>query len=336
MYPPDDSSCWRGEWTAATPMVDLWAYSAVIRTVAALPSLHAWRLGDDKGSRRSVLWCANPVGPAGSTADGVAVLTQTAPPPSLPLGDVDGPGAFSAGPLLSTSSPLTDGLLSTLATGLSRAAADAIGDAVGRAIDTQPADGRQPPAAGPRPFRSPDAGVRRWAGAMVQLAGSWLPELAILPNSRRDFDDPETRWDTESMAFAARHSVHAANDRFASDVLAPHVTALVLEHVPQDAAVTLAGDAIHIWWEYTAESSTAAGKVVRTVDVARRIREAIPSFVLADHPDHSHRVEERLAERAARAAAYRASRATGRHTDPTLQSIYDTAQAQYDAGQLSD
>ena len=332
MYPPDDSPCWSGEWTPADPMVDLWAHSAVIRTVAALPNLHAWRLGDDKGSRRSVLWCAGPVADDGSSPDGgVAILTQTAPPPSLPLGDVDSQGAQQRKPFLGSSSSMTDGLLIALATGLSRTAADAIGDAVGRARNTPPIDVSADHAAGPRPFRAPGAGVRQWAGGIAQLPGSWLPGLAVLPNSLRDFDDPGTRWGTESMAFAARHSVHSADDRFASDVLAPHVTAIVLDHVPDDAAVTIAGDAIHIWWEYTAESRTAAGKVGRTVDIARRIRDAIPSFVLADHPDHSHRVEERLAERAAQAAAYRASRKTGRHADPTLQSIYDTAQAEYEA-----
>jgi hypothetical protein len=331
MYPPDDSPCWSGEWQAASPLVDLWAHSAVIRTVAALPNLHAWRLGDDKGSRRSVLWCASPADLTGAGPEGVAVLTQTAPPPSLPVGDVDSDGDLVGGSFLRASS-MTDGLLSALAIGLSRATADAIGDAVGRSQE----EDSPTPSGAPRPFRSPDPGVRQWIGGMVQLPGSWLPELAILPNSRRDIDDPGTGWDTESMAFAVRHSVHAADTRFASDVLAPHVTALVLDQVPADAAVTLAGDAIHVWWEYTDRSRTAAGKVVRTVDVARRIRDAIPSFVLADHPDHSHRVEDRLAERAARAAAYRASRATGRHTDPTLQRIYDTAQAEYEASRTRD
>jgi len=314
-------------------MVDLWAHSAVIRTVGTLPRLHAWRLGDDKGSRRSVLWCAGPADSAGSNPDGVAILTQTAPPPSLPLGDVDSQGEQLARPLTGNSSAMTDGLLIALATGLSRTVADAIGDAVGGARGTSPTDGPAERPDGPPPFRSPGAGVRQWAGGVAQLRGSWLPGLAILPNSRRDFDDPGTRWGTESMAFAARHSVHAADERFASDVLAPHVTAIVLDHVPDDAAVTIAGDAIHIWWEYTAESRAAAGKVGRTVEIARRIRDAIPSFVLADHPDHSHRVEERLAERAAQATAYRASRTTGRHTDPTLQSIYDAAQAEYEASQ---
>jgi hypothetical protein len=168
---------------------------------------------------------------------------------------------------------------------------------------------------------------------MAQVPGAWLPSLAILPRRERDMDDPGTRWSTESMAFAARHSVHAADTRFASDVLAPHVTALVLEHVPDDAAVTVSGDAIHIWWEYTDDTRTAVGKADRTVEVAVRIRDALPSFISTDYPDHSHRVEERLAERAARAAAYQASRSAGRHDDPTLQRIYAQAQADYESRQ---
>jgi hypothetical protein len=108
---------------------------------------------------------------------------------------------------------------------------------------------------------------------------------------------------------------------------------LILDHVSDDAAVTVAGDAVHVWWEYSADNRSAKGKALRTVEVADRIRDALPSFVLADHPDHSHRVEERLAERAAQAAAYRAGRVTGRHQDPTLQRIYAQAQASYQLGQ---
>jgi hypothetical protein len=75
------------------------------------------------------------------------------------------------------------------------------------------------------------------------------------------------------------------------------------------------------------------GKADRTVEVAVRIRDALPSFISTDYPDHSHRVEERLAERAARAAAYQASRSAGRHDDPTLQRIYAQAQADYESRQ---
>lgn len=168
---------------------------------------------------------------------------------------------------------------------------------------------------------------------MAQLPGAWLPDLAILPRGERDIDDPGTRWATESMAFALRHSVHAADTRFASDVLAPHVTALVLDHVPADAAVTVAGDAVHVWWAYADGNRSTTGKANRTVEVAARVRDALPSFVLTDYPDHSHRVEERLAERAATAAAYRARRSAGRHDDPTMQRIYARARADYESRQ---
>ena len=111
------------------------------------------------------------------------------------------------------------------------------------------------------------------------------------------------------------------------------MTALVLDHVPADAAVTLAGDAVHVWWEYTADNRSASGKAARTVEVADRIRDALPSFVLADYPDHSHRVEERLAERAATGSRLPGRRVAGRNQDPTLQRIYAQAQATYQLGQ---
>jgi hypothetical protein len=340
MNPPDDSPCWAGEWTTVAPMVDLWAHSALVRTVAALPTLHAWRLGDDKGSRRSLLWCATPMPDSTDAPDGnghgVAVLSQSAPPPSLGLGDVDGQGDLLAGPVVRASSSMTEGLLFTLATELSRTAADAIADAVGGRSQSQSQVAEAPSEAGMSPYRPTDSGVRRWVGGIAQLPGAWLPELAILPTSRRDIDDPGTRWGTESVAFAARHTVHAVDTKFASDVLAPHVTALILDQVPDDAAVTVAGDALHVWWEYTEPSSAATARASRTVEIACRLRDALPTFVLGDYPDHSHRVEERLAERAARAAAYRAARKTGRHKDPTLQQIYATAQAEYEAGRQKD
>lgn len=333
MLPPDDSPCWAGDWSPVDPMAGMWVHSAVARTVGALPTLHAWRLGDDKGTRRTLVWSATrgPNTPSGAgDRDGVAVLTQTAPPPSLPLGDVGPDGEVNG--VIPASSSLTGALLGTLASTLTRATADALADAFARPTGPDQPDPSISDA-GARPYRSPDPGVRRWVGGMAQVPGAWLPDLAILPRRERDMDDPGTRWSTESMAFAARHSVHAADTRFASDVLAPHVTAVVLEHVPDDAAVTMSGDAIHLWWEYTDDSRAAVGKAERTVEVAVRFRDALPSFITTDHPDHSHRVEERLAERAARASAYRARRSAGRHDDPTLQHIYAQAQADYESRQ---
>ncbi|HVQ18174.1 MAG TPA: hypothetical protein VMT27_03960 [Actinomycetes bacterium] len=299
MQSPDDSVCWTGGWAPVDPLGALWAQSAMLRTIDAMPRLHPWRLGDDKGSRRSLLWCGETVPPP----SGVAILCQTAPDPSLPLGD---PGS-------------TPELLSGITVGLPALVASAAADAVApRTADTSP-----------NVYRRPDPGVRQWVGGLAQLHGAWLPPLAILPRSERDIDDPGTEWSTESIAFAGRHTVHSDEPRFAADLLAPHVTALILDHVPPDAAVTVAGDALHVWWEYDNTSRQAAGKVASTVEVAAQLRDALPSFVLSDYPDHSEQVEDRLAERAAEAAAYRASRRAGRVSDPTLQRIYSQAQADY-------
>lgn len=314
MLPPDPHPCWQGDWTATDGLVDLWAHSAVLRTVGALPRLHPWRLGDVKGSRRTLLWCASPDG----DTDAVAVLSQHAPEPSLAVGD-GGPD----GRLLGAGARPTgiDDLLAEVVVGLSRGVADAVADA----STTRPVPAAQEPRSRP----DQPAGVTRWVGGLARLDGSWLPELAILPTDGREADDPDTRWGTESLDFAARHTVHAADTRFASDVLAPHVTALVLDRVPQDAAVTLAGDALHIWWRYTPQTRMTPGRVAATVQTAALLREAIPSFVLADHPDNSHQVQDRLAARARDAEEYRAARNAGRHHDPTLQRIYDQARAQW-------
>ena len=323
MLPPDTEPCWDGSWSAADGLVDLWAHSAVLRTVGTLPRLHPWRLGDVKESRRTLLWCASP---AGRPSDEVAVLSQYAPEPTLALGDV-GPAGLVAGAEALTvlpGGPTT--LLSHMVTGLSREVADAVVDA----IAAERPDRRRASAGTLTP---PAPGTHRWVGGLVKLTGSWLPPLAILPTQGREADDPATRWGTESLAFADRHTVHAADPRFASDILAPHVTASILDLVPSDTAVTIAGDALHVWWEYTPQSRATPGRVAATVATACRLRDALPTFVLADHPDRSHQVQDRLAARAREAAEYRARRDLGRHHDPTLQRIYDLAQADWEARQ---
>jgi hypothetical protein len=319
MLPPDASPCWAGAWSSAGGLVDLWAHSAVLRTVGALPTLHPWRLGDVKGSSRTLLWCASP---DGGDAASVAVLSQYAPEPDLGVGEVGPDGQLLGADALATATGI-DGVLSDLVVGLSREVADAVADAV-----ATPSSRRDLTST----LSEPPPGVTRWVGGLAKIAGSWLPELAIMPTSGRDADDPGSRWGTESLAFADRHTVHAADTRFASDVLAPHLTALILDRVPEDAAVTIAGDALHVWWSYTPQSRMTPGRVAGTVQTAALLRDAIPSFVLADHPDHSHQVEDRLADRAREAAAYRAARDAGRHPDPTLQRIYDQARAEWEAG----
>lgn len=320
---PDDSPCWSGEWRPTAGALAMWAQAAMLRTVQALPGLHHWRLSDGKGSRRTLLWCGLVGGIPDAGSEIVAVLTQNATEPELAVGDA---GPYSAGPLspqdlLATGTlGLPMGPLSSLASSLPRAVADALADSVTPSPDSDAA----------RAYRQPPPGVGQWAGAMAQLPGTWLPPLAILPRSERDYDDPSTRWSTESLAFAKRHTVHANDPRYAADLLAPHVTALILEHVPPDAAVTIAGDAVHIWWPYDNATRMANGKVARTAEVTGRLRDALPSFVLGDHPDHSDQVQDRLAERAAAAEQYRSQRRAGRHTDPTLQRIYAQARAEHE------
>jgi hypothetical protein len=286
-----------------------------------------------------LLWSGDPTGgeeavgamePTDAADDVLAVLTQTAPPPQLAVGNVDAEGELLGAEAVTVSGALTQGLLEAVVTGLSRQVADALADSFA------PGTGSDRRGEGPTAYAAPRTGITRWVGGLAQLPGAWLPELAVLPRSRRDLDDPGTRWETESLAFAMRHTVHATDQRYAADLLAPHVTALVLDHVPDDAAVTIAGDALHVWWEYSDRSRMGEGRARRTAEVAARLRDALPSFVLADHPDHSHRVEERMAERAARAAAYRAQRRAGRHQDPTMQRIYAQAQAEYQASRVRD
>jgi hypothetical protein len=299
MRTPDDSPCWNGDWHVPDPAVAIWSQSAVARTVRALPELHPLRLGDAKGtSGRVMAWCGSYMTSTdqGGLPHAIGVLTQLVPEPDL--GD-DVPGAVAGGLTGDDQGGVDSGeLLYQLVTGLPRGVADAVADAVA------------PP---PRPatqvgYRRPDVDTRRWAGAIAQIPDCWLPPVALLPRELRDLDDPGTRWSTESVDFAARLTVHSHDVRLASDLLAPHVMALVLDEVPSDAAVTLYGDALHIWWDYDRPSRLQPGLVARVVETATDLVASLPSFVLSEYPDHSQQVEDRLAARAADAAAYRAAR----------------------------
>ena len=73
----------------------------------------------------------------------------------------------------------------------------------------------------------------------------------------------------------------------------------------------MAGDALHVWWEYTDATATHAGRAASAMRAATQLRAALPTFVLAAYPDRSSEVEDRLAARAAAAAAYRAQRRVG-------------------------
>jgi hypothetical protein len=242
-------------------------------------------------------WC----GASDRTIGGLGILTQLSPPPDIDSDYIGHDQVPTAGlPWDGDQGPLFEvgELLSTLVTSMPRATADAIADAIAPPT----------PDATARPYREPLPGVRRWAGGLAQIPDVWLPPVAILPRAHRDVDDPGTSWSTESIDFASRHSVHAKDVRMVADLLAPHVMALILDRVPDDAAVTVYGDALHIWWEYNEESRHSSGRVAQTVEASLQLANAFPSFVLAEYPDHSGKVEDRLAARAAEAVAYRAAR----------------------------
>lgn len=285
LSPPDPSPCWAGAWVAPDGVTETWLLAAVLRTVGALPALHPWRLGDERGGSRVLQWAGRPEPGPDRTA--WAVLTVASRDPALPAGDQPDP----------------DDVLALVAGWTASAAWAAVGDL------------------GADPRRAP-----RFGGAVVRLPGCWLPPLALLPRSERGVDDPGTTWPTESADFAARHTVHAADVRYAADVLAPHVMALVLDVVPDRAAVTLAGDALHVWWPYPADHLPNATEAVAG---AAALADALPSFLAVDHPDRSDAVEAGLAARRRAAEEYRRSRRPGVSADPVMQAMYDRARRSY-------
>ena len=268
--PPDGSDCWRGEWHRVDPLTEAWAQSAVGRTVAALPALHPWRLGDAKGTSRLLQW-------AGAAEDAVAVLAVTARDPQLPPGEPDRPA-----PLL--------------------------GSLLGAAVDldwSAPGTGTLTGIGVPRvPLPDPP----RWAGSLVRLDGTWLPPFALLPPEVRDVDDPGTGWATESYEFDQRFRVHGADTRVAAALLTPAVMALALDQVPHGSALTVSGDALHVWWPYRGDRLREVGRAARTARAAVRVAAALPRFVLRDHPDRGRQVEDAYAARVAAARAYREER----------------------------
>ena len=279
---PDASPCWSGAWRAADASESLWAIAAAGRTVGALPRMHPWRLADDRGSGRALLWLGVP-----DPGEGMALLTQTAWEPDLP---VDADGSEAAFDLWHESR----------------------WEESNAEIDTP-----------------------RWMGGLARMPGAWLPATAVMAKRQWNLSDPGTDWSTESVDFAARYSVHSEDIRCAADILAPHVMALILDEVPAGAAVALAGDAIQVWLQETSHATATEGLVRELVVAAGRLKDAIPSFVLVDHPDRSAEVETDLADKEQAAEAYRRNRHAGRSADPTMQRIYDQARAAWEAGNVS-
>jgi hypothetical protein len=318
LVPPDAHACWAapdGTWAPAPPLVQLWLAGAINRTVSALPRLHPWRLGDAKGGSRLIQWTARAADPSG--ADGppdtgalppagqtFAALSVTARDPDLEAGEDDPP----------------PGSLDAMLTNWSRAtspAADASMSLVGAVVGGL-GSGATDAVRGPAP---------RWVGAVTRLPGTWLPPLAILSRSTSGVADPGTSWRTESWDFDDHLTVQVDDHRYASAVLAPHVMAILLDVVPRGAAVTLAGDAVHVWWPYRDDFADQPGRTADTVAATARLAEAIPTFIYAEHPDHSDQVQQAMDEQVAAARAYQAARRPGYSPDPTMQRIYDAARA---------
>jgi hypothetical protein len=331
--PPDANACWEpapGSWALAAPLTQMWLAAAINRTVGTLPRLHPWRLGDAKGNSRLIQWtarAADPTAPAptppvtpggvgGGLPDGgiaLAALTVTARDPELAAGD-DQPG-LPAGELSTWATradppPLllggASGLLTQAAGSLLASVAGDLGSTTTRQLQ------------GPPP---------RWAGAVTRIPGTWLPPMAVLSRALRGVDDPGTSWQTESWDFDQRLTVHADEREYAANVLAPHVMAIVLDTVPQGAAVTLAGDALHVWWPYRTDFVNRPALVATTVKATLALASAIPDFVFADHPDHSDHVQGELDAQTAAAHAYQEQRRPGHSPDPVMQHMYDAARA---------
>lgn len=281
--PPDADPCWDGGWLRGEPLDDVWAQAALLRTVAALPQLHPWRLGDQKGSSRQLQWVARAADPVADPEAPLAVLSVTTREPDLDRSDA--PEATSPAAIL---------------------AAMALGAAM-RSVGAVSSAGTTP----------------QWGGAMVRLPGTWLPPVAWLPRRLRDLDDPMSAWPTESVDFAQRYSVHADDLESVAALLTPAVMAIALDEVPPLSAVTIAGDALHVWWPYRTGTRRDVGRAARTARATHRLADAFPRFVLARFPDRSGEVQQAIDDRRAAAEAYRASRRPGISKDPVLQRIYE-------------
>jgi hypothetical protein len=309
--------------------VDVWAQAAVTRTVRALAELHPFRLGDVKSAPRLVQWVAGQWPPEGQPVTdevpdghGLGVLTITATEPDLDRSEY--PSAVTDTGLLGTAINVAVGS----AMGTVGSAIGTVGTAVGSvvgptvgAVGTMAGSVVGPATARLRSWSSPH---RRWGGALVRLPGTWLPPFALLPRAARDLDDPRTAWPTESVDFDARFAVYTRTECTTAALLTPRVMAMLLDEVPEDCAVTVNGDAVHTWWPYP-PAVRSPGHAAEVVRATVRLAQALPSFVLREHPDLSAGVQAELDSRADQARRYRAARRPGHSPDPVLQRIYDEA-----------
>ncbi len=168
---------------------------------------------------------------------------------------------------------------------------------------------------------------QQWAGALVRMPGTWLPAAALLPRGLSPVPAPRTSWATESVDFDRRWVVQTGDQRTTAALLSPSVMSVLMDAVPTESAVTVAGDALQVWWPYDDRARADLGRVQRAALAALLLVKTFPRFVLADHPDRSAEIEQSLARRADEAHSYQAHLAYGRSPDPVLQRIYDQARA---------
>jgi hypothetical protein len=168
---------------------------------------------------------------------------------------------------------------------------------------------------------------QRWAGALVQMPGTWLPAVALLPRGIPGVPSPRTQWDTESVDFDQRWVVHSENEQMTAALLSPSVMSVLLDTVPRGAAVSIAGDALQVWWPYDESTQADLGRVQRAALAALLLVKTFPRFVLTDHPDRGAELERSLARKADEAHDYQTHKSFGRSPDPVLQRIYDQARA---------
>lgn len=171
------------------------------------------------------------------------------------------------------------------------------------------------------------AGEQQWAGALVRIPGTWLPAAALLPRGLPGVPAPRTEWATESVDFDQRWVVQTDEQQVTAALLSPSVMSVLMDAVPRDAAVTINGDAIQVWWPYNERTRADMGRMQRAALAALLLVKTFPRFVLADHPDRSAELERSLARKADEAHSYQAHLAYGRSPDPVLQRIYDQARA---------
>lgn len=286
---PDPAPCWAGEWARVDVRTQVWGQAAVLRTVSALPDNHAWRLGGSAGSVRQVQWTGRPA----TVPSGVlCVLAVTQRDPQLEAGDPD------------------------------TAAIDAFAQSFGDTAASIVSDRLS--AVANRLVMGAD---QRWVGALVQMPGTWLPPIALLPRGATGVPAPRTEWGTESVDFDQRWAVQAVDTRVAADLLTPSVMSVLLDAVPRGAAVTISGDALQVWWPYDESTQADHGRVQRAALAATLLVKTFPRFVLSDHPDRGAELERSLARKADEMHAYQAHASFGRSPDPVLQRIYDQARS---------